>query len=165
MNLKARSSIEVRQQYLAQLGIVAHVYNQSSKQCHTSCEASPTVLQRLHEERPFPVDWWRQIFSRSSNVVEDKESHERRYDDEKKVSFKEMVEVRFVPIYSDYSQRVRESYWNNSQEIWDAAARNTFEFEAEGYDWRQAFEEEDFMQWQGQLIHPAHTQSSLDYMY
>jgi len=164
MNLRARSSVEVRQQYLAQLGIIACAENTTIEPGHSEVQASPTVLQRLNQDPPV---WWRQIFIRNSKAEQHDRAHkavEGRIIDEKKVSFKEMVEVRFVPIFSDYSQRVRESYWNNSQDIWDAATRNTFEFESEGYDWRQAFEEEDFTQWGGQLVHPAHTHAN-DYLY
>lgn len=53
-----------------------------------------------------------------------------------------MVEVRYVPLHSDYSQRVRQKYWNSAQELWDMAARNSVEFAAEGYDWTKAVEEE-----------------------
>jgi hypothetical protein len=46
------------------------------------------------------------------------------------------VEVRYVPLHSDYSSRVRAKYWNSAQELWDMAARNSIEFAAEGYDFR-----------------------------
>lgn len=74
----------------------------------------------------------------------------------KRVSFTEEIEVKFVPLYSDYPPSVREKYWNSTEEIYSAAERNHFEFEAEGYDWRQSFEEKDFFEHGDELVHPAH---------
>ncbi len=68
--------------------------------------------------------------------------------------------MRYVPLHSDYSQRVRQKYWNSAQELWEMAARNSVEYAAEGFDFRNVVEEENFTRWGGQLIHPAHVQGN-----
>ena len=98
--------------------------------------------------------WWRRAFSGNGQpskgfAQSPAANHRRSQGDEspaiatkKGVRFNDMVEVRYVPLHSDYSQRVRQKYWNSAQELWDMAARNSLEFASEGYDYKQAVEEE-----------------------
>ena len=113
--------------------------------------ASPPVMQSLNGGAPV---WWRRAFSGNGQpskgfAQSPAANHRRSQGDEspaiatkKGVRFNDMVEVRYVPLHSDYSQRVRQKYWNSAQELWDMAARNSLEFASEGYDYKQAVEEE-----------------------
>eukprot|EP00616_Rhizochromulina_sp_CCMP1243_P009391 CAMPEP_0118989090 /NCGR_PEP_ID=MMETSP1173-20130426/47347_1 /TAXON_ID=1034831 /ORGANISM="Rhizochromulina marina cf, Strain CCMP1243" /LENGTH=414 /DNA_ID=CAMNT_0006940055 /DNA_START=29 /DNA_END=1273 /DNA_ORIENTATION=- len=180
-SMRPRSSGQVRQQYLAHLGIdqkaggsavgssvslptspTAAAASTPSHMSSLEPHASPPVLQSLNGGSGV---WWQRAFGAKPALATQSEAER----DGKKtgadsgprrVSFNDMVEVRYVPLHSDYSQRIRQKYWNSAQELWDMAARNSIEFAAEGYDWTRAVEEESFTRWGGQLIHPAHMQNS-----
>jgi len=190
--MRPRSSGQVRQQYLANLGIdhKAGAGSGTISSSPSSGPSSPTVgRSSLHSSSPQPHSpsslephasppvlqslnggnglWWQRAFGAKPALATQSEAERegvkgRGADNggPRRVSFNDMVEVRYVPLHSDYSQRIRQKYWNSAQELWDMAARNSIEFAAEGYDWTRAVEEEDFTRWGGQLIHPAHTQNS-----
>lgn len=180
---RPRSSGQVRQQYLAHLGIdqsnsfsgstsrpgsgglvgrragAAHQTSGGGKSRSLSVDpqagphaASPPVMQSLNGGAPV---WWRRAFSGNGQPAKgfaaSPAANHRRNDGnnspmippaKKGVHFNDMVEVRYVPLHSDYSQRVRQKYWNSAEELWQMAARNSLEFASEGYDYTQAIEEE-----------------------
>ena len=72
------------------------------------------------------------------------------------VSFETSVKVHSIPSRKDYSNRVKKSLWMQPRELEESAARNYFEFQSEGWDWRRATEEQDFVRYENQLVHPAH---------
>jgi hypothetical protein len=72
------------------------------------------------------------------------------------VSFESSVTVHSIPNRKDYSDRVKKNIWMQPRELEESAHRNYIEFQAEGWDWRGATEEEDFIFYQNELIHPAH---------
>ncbi|KAL7465200.1 hypothetical protein ACHAXS_005537 [Conticribra weissflogii] len=80
----------------------------------------------------------------------------------KRISFEESVDVIPIPMRSEYSDRIRYRLWNNASEIHENAARNAVEFASENWDWRTVYHEEDMYICciTGELIHPAHYQSS-----
>jgi hypothetical protein len=72
------------------------------------------------------------------------------------VSFRSSVVVHSIPNRQEYSERVKKTIWMQPEELEESANRNCIEFSAEGWDWRQAIEETDFVFFRGDLIHPAH---------
>merc|ERR1712232_1518455 len=76
----------------------------------------------------------------------------------KSLSFQETVDVVPIPMRTEYSNRVRSRLWSNALEIHENATRNTIEFAAEGWDWRQVLEDEKMYVCvaTGELVHPCH---------
>lgn len=166
--VRPRSSGQVRSQYLANLGIdqpkrgLTQLPSQAGNSGSALDHATPPTLQTLSGSPPM---WWRRAFSpEHGNGTRPSSSAPARSQlaggqQPKKVVFNDMVEVRYVPLHSEYSQRIRQKYWASAQELWDMATRNTIEFAAEGYDWRLAVEEQDLVRLGSQLVHPVHLQN------
>jgi hypothetical protein len=58
---------------------------------------------------------------------------------------------------NEYSTRIRKQLWSDRTEIQRNASRNSYEFAAENWDWRQVAEDKDMIQAvTGELIHPIH---------
>jgi hypothetical protein len=72
------------------------------------------------------------------------------------VRFAVEVAVHPIPSWSRYSDRIRSTIWTPTAEIHANAARNSYEFCAEGCDWRFAAENEDMVMYAGELVHPIH---------
>jgi hypothetical protein len=73
-----------------------------------------------------------------------------------RVSFESCVVVHSIPSHIDYSDRVRKALWTEPMEMEQEKIRNYVEFMAEGWDWRQVVEEDEFLVFENQLIHPVH---------
>jgi len=75
-----------------------------------------------------------------------------------RVTFHKMVEVHLIPHKNMFSNQVRRNLWNDPEDICRNALRNSVEFAAENFDWRQAVEDENFLlsPSTGKRIHPAH---------
>ena len=76
----------------------------------------------------------------------------------RKLKFNEQVEVCLIPKKEEYSKRVRVHLWNSPEEMAANAHRNTVEFAAEGWDWRNVMEDENMYRClaTNELIHPVH---------
>jgi len=73
------------------------------------------------------------------------------------VSFDHSVIVHQIPMRNEYSTRIRKQLWSDRTEIQRNASRNSYEFAAENWDWRQVAEDKDMIQAvTGELIHPIH---------
>lgn len=74
------------------------------------------------------------------------------------VCFDSIVTVHEIPKRTEYSERVKSTIWMPYQELEANAARNSIEFAAENWDWRQVYEESDmvFLQGQEEPVHPVH---------
>jgi len=171
--VRPRSSGQVRTAYLANLGI-----DQSSQKSALTPMPNRQVASSLEHATPGSMEplsggapmWWRRAFQGQQNQGSFPRSMSESAalggkmgtpgagmpPGKRNVRFNDMVEVRYVPLHSEYSERVRQKYWNSAQELWDMAARNSLEYAAENYDWRQAVEEQDLIRWGTQLIHPVH---------
>lgn len=76
--------------------------------------------------------------------------------DKGSVSFHPSVKVHTIPTRTAYSDRIRGALWTHPLEMQQNAARNSLEFAAEGWDWRQVADDEDMVVCRGERIHPIH---------
>jgi hypothetical protein len=74
----------------------------------------------------------------------------------KTVNFVDAVKVTEIPHRKAYTTEQRHQMWNNSATIRNMAQRNAMEYNWECRNWRQAVEEESFLDYHGSLLHPAH---------
>jgi len=76
----------------------------------------------------------------------------------RKVSLHEDVVVVPIPMREEYSDRVKERLWSSASELYLNAARNSIEFAAEGFNWRNVTEDENMIvcDASGEMIHPIH---------
>ena len=74
------------------------------------------------------------------------------------LTFHEEVTIVPIPKREEYSNRIRDRLWVNAQELQSQAARNTMEFAAEGWDWRNVAEDEQMYVCAvtGEKVHPVH---------
>ena len=63
-----------------------------------------------------------------------------------------------IPSHNQYSSRIKKHLWSNAMEIKEMAQRNYFEFQSEGFDWRNVVLDEEMYidSMNGQLVHPCH---------
>jgi hypothetical protein len=66
------------------------------------------------------------------------------------------VVVHAIPNRKEYSERVKKEIWMQPHELEESATQNCIEFAAEGRDWRLATEEQDFIFYQNEMVHPVH---------
>jgi hypothetical protein len=74
----------------------------------------------------------------------------------RRVAFDVEVTVHPIPRFSRYSDRIRATLWTPTAEVQANAARNCYEFTAEGWNWRTVADDEDMVLYGGELIHPIH---------
>jgi len=77
---------------------------------------------------------------------------------ESRVKLRPQVCIIPIPSRNEYSHHMKNSLWNTSEEIYTNALRNSVEFAAEGWNWRNVTEDEQMLVHidSGQLIHPVH---------
>jgi hypothetical protein len=77
-----------------------------------------------------------------------------------KINFQDEVEVMPIPTRYEYSDRIGSLIWSNQHELQENAERNTMEFAAEGWNWRNVTEDEGMYicSVSGELVHPIHLQ-------
>ena len=75
----------------------------------------------------------------------------------RRVRFAPTVVVRSIPRRDEYSDRIRQMLWTDPREMCANVARNTMEFTAEGWNWRNCIEEDRMYMCEntGKLLHPA----------
>ncbi len=80
----------------------------------------------------------------------------------RKLKFKEQVDVCLIPKKEEYSKRIRCHMWHSPEEMALNAHRNTIEFAAEGWDWRNVMEDENMYRClaTNELIHPVHIEQA-----
>ena len=73
------------------------------------------------------------------------------------VQFNEVVSALLIPERSEYSAEQKAALFQTKREIARNIERNLIEFAAEGYCWKDAFEEDDMItDSDGERVHPAH---------
>ena len=110
-----------------------------------------------------PRSWTERLFFKPSSVESSADdtapsSASSASTGDRRLTFKETVNVMPIPMRADYSQRVRERLWNDADEIMLNAQRNAMEFASEGWDWRTVIEDEYMYRdaSSNEKIHPVH---------
>jgi hypothetical protein len=82
--------------------------------------------------------------------------HVRRPSRKRIVQFVPDVTVLPIESHRGYSKRLKKTLWTDSEELQDLAHRNQLEFAAEGFDYKQVLEDEQFYMdaETGELVHP-----------
>jgi hypothetical protein len=65
-------------------------------------------------------------------------------------------EVYYIPSRDSYPPEVQDLLWMRGKEYDTAVRRNTIEYISEGCTIDTVLEEEDFLPYNGQLVHPSH---------
>lgn len=134
------------------------VSSTSSGSATIPCISSLSSLTRESDEN--------HLRNSDSNLLKRKrpssQGHGRRRS-RRSVSLDKSVCVIPIPSREEYSSRVRERLWSSSEELFANAARNSVEFASEGWNWRQAVEDEGMLVHKptGELIHPIHLHNAL----
>ncbi|CAJ1938691.1 unnamed protein product [Cylindrotheca closterium] len=72
------------------------------------------------------------------------------------VSFEQYVVVHPIPNLDAYSEDMKQAIWTNQEEAEIEVMRNYLEFASEGMQWQNTLEEEDFFEYNNELVHPVH---------
>lgn len=72
------------------------------------------------------------------------------------VSFQASVAVHTIPSHKQYSDRIRNTLWTPEKVMRQDIARNCAEFVAEGWNWRTCVDEDEMVNYNGEMIHPVH---------
>lgn len=130
----------------------------SGSTTHRSCISSLSSFTRELDENPL----------RNSSSISLKRKRPTpggygRRGSRRSVSLDKSVCVIPIPSREEYTGRVRERLWSSSEELFANAARNSVEFASEGWNWRQAVEDEGMLVHKptGELIHPIHLHNAL----
>lgn len=82
------------------------------------------------------------------------------------VAFEDEVSVIPIPRHQEYSQRIRSRLWCDKRELRTMAARNTIEYQSEGWNWRTVVDDDAFITTaSGERIHPVHLRRLLSSPY
>jgi hypothetical protein len=154
---------QIRQQYLSRLGFtndksgpLKAVSSQHPQNSSVKALKKFSYVDDLNDSGFSDDDSYADKTGTSPTDVTDLRTSMRK--EKRSVSFHESVNVHLIPNKDMYSRRIKDYIWTEFDEIATNAERNSVEFAAENWDWRQACEEENFFTCpeSGQKIHPAH---------
>lgn len=81
----------------------------------------------------------------------------RKTRSKRRVSLHDDVAVIPIPMRCEYPDKIRKRIWSSASELYQNATRNTIEFAAEGFKWRNVADDEQMVQLSsGERIHPIH---------
>lgn len=145
-----RKDFQIRNKYLQKLGVVPPSSRASAK-CPSQQKAFDlqdqlkecNLLKKFEYISPLDV----------ASLEKYPDPNRRR-----SVSFDSSVHIRVILNKKMYSRRTKCSLWYTPEELDQNSRRNSFEFEAENWDWRRAVEDEQFVTCPktGEKVHPAH---------
>jgi hypothetical protein len=144
----------IRERFLLRLGIVdsMHQKQQHDKQLLSLKQCDPSLLRPSRSttsfEQALKDDPSLSASSPSKTLLPPEHDVQ--------VHFKPAVTVYEIPSRHDYSRRIQPTLWTPLEELQQNAARNSVEFAAENYDWKQVVHEDDMVVIAGELIHPIH---------
>jgi hypothetical protein len=152
------SSGKIRQEYFRRLGLINNSMHSSSR-IASSCTKGDCIRNIRRFTYQESLNDCRQAkpmrrASTSPTTVMAFDNVRRK----RSVSFSECVNVQIIAHKDMYSERIRRNLWCKPEELAQNAQRNSIEFAAENFDWRQASEDDTFFTCPdtGDKIHPAH---------
>lgn len=149
---------EIRTRLLNRLGIQRKETNlllQASEISHVSKRRKSAAIvetpQQAEEEYTVPLQ---------HTIVEECYSTTRPsppllFEKKSKVHFQEQVHVKTIPSHRDYDQATLQQMYSSIREIQTEAERNDYEFTLDGGTLEQCKEEDEFLLWKDELVHPA----------
>ena len=164
VDLKLSSSKQIRTRLLLNLGISANC-SASSAPCpseninRSSLPSGTAFVEPLKYNRLFDVADESSPTSSFTDIANVGGPRIKKYRKTKSaISFDELVSVLPIPHHEAYSDRIRSRVWSDRFEIMSNVRRNTIEFAAEGWDWRNVIEDEMLRHCPttGERVHPVH---------
>jgi hypothetical protein len=151
--LVSSSALMIRSRLLNRLGISSRESEHRVPRTSESCD----ILRRgrtLSFEETLKADFGRP----DRNLIKNNKQQTvvSGGSDHSSISFNAVVRVHTIPTRTEYSARIRGTLWTHPLEMQQNAARNSLEFAAEGWDWRNVADDEDMVICAGERIHPIH---------
>jgi hypothetical protein len=118
------------------------------------CEATMGVNQQLQQAKEVEEEEETTSSTTTNNEVMPTQEEERRNGPsssrrerrKKRIEFSETVRVVLIPSHTDYAADEKEAMWASKKAIAAMASNNFIEFAAEGWDWRNAVDDDDMIQ-------------------
>jgi hypothetical protein len=146
---KAASASYIRSRFLNRLGIseAARVHMEEAPRRTSSRPRSGSFSEALKAD-----------YGKTDDTISSSHTSATSFDSStsRKLSFDCAVTVHPIPARSRYSGRIRAAMWTPPAELHQNIARNSYEYAAEGWDWRQVADDEDMVVYAGERIHPIH---------
>lgn len=170
-----QAAMRIRSRYLHRLGVGSDSCNTSISSSVSSCDSfsvastvdttisgSPKRKHVRRRSRPDEIEFQPlkgcQEASKSRRRPENSKKMpiHRKNSKSTSVSFENFVVVHPIPNLDAYSEEMKRQIWTNSQEMESEVMRNYLEFVSEGMNWQDTLEEEDFFEYNNELVHPVH---------
>ena len=154
-----QAAMRIRSRYLHRLGVCDSSSASSSASLDDSFSVTSTDLsigspERKHMRRRSRSNEIEFLSLKGSEPsVPSKSNHKAK---SPSVSFEDFVVVHPIPNIDAYTEEMKSAIWTNSEQMEQEVMRNYLEFASEGMNWQDTLEEEDFFEYNNELIHPVH---------